>query len=292
MTAPSAPRQVPCRPHRPISAAQPGCQGSPHEPLQLRRGGRAGELQQLALALDRAHARQRPHLRVAQLPGRERGPDTRQLLQAARHTHVLTRGRRRHRTLPRHPDRTRMTTPLRPAPATIELRDQAQPTATIRRHHRRQPRDLTLDQLQRTRHSLKRRNRRMRTHVRMLRTGSDGACRRTSTRQRASGVRFAPDTRASPKPGRTAESRPFRAGREQQRRRRPLAGVRSSATHDALARSPSPESHGQEQSADTPLAAANPFAAAAATTPAGTGKPGLLNAARADCSLLVRLGGG
>ena len=74
--------------------------------LQLRSRRVAGQVEQILLALDVLHARERAHLRVAQLTLGERCPDQRQLAEAPRDAHVLARSPGSDPALPRHPMRT------------------------------------------------------------------------------------------------------------------------------------------------------------------------------------------
>ena len=143
------------------------------EPLELRRGRMPCEVEEIGLPLDVVHARERPHLRVAELALAERGPDQRKPAEPARHPHVLARGPGRDAALPGDPVGARLAAPLGPALARVVLGDELQPPACRRVDLRRQRGDLPFEHFQRSR-SVRPVDYQLRTHVRMVCRPADG----------------------------------------------------------------------------------------------------------------------
>ena len=119
------------RPAGVVVGAPPGAA----EPLGLRGGRRGREVQQRGLAVRRRDAGQRPHLRVGQPAGVERGRDPRQPAQRPGHPDVFAGGGGRHAALPGDPVPAGVDAHAVPAAALVELGDQPQP----RRGRRGQP---------------------------------------------------------------------------------------------------------------------------------------------------------
>ena len=101
--------------------------------LELGCGRVAGELEQLGLAVGVGDPGQRPHLRIAELPARERRADIRELTERPRDAHMLARRARRQRAAPGHPLAGRATAGPAPTLAAVELGDQLQPAGADRR---------------------------------------------------------------------------------------------------------------------------------------------------------------
>lgn len=110
--------------------------------LQLRGRVHARELDERVLVLDRTQPGDRADLGVRELAPGERRLDHRHGRQAACDADVLTRSAGRDRAPPAEPMGTRLTAPLGPGPALVELRDQRQPPSHRRAEVGRQRRDL------------------------------------------------------------------------------------------------------------------------------------------------------
>ena len=90
-----------------------------HHPVELRRGGVAGQLDQLFLGLGLGDPGDRPHLGVGELAPPEGSPQVRQLEKPPRHPHVLARRARIERALPGDPRPAGMKAPALMGSATI-----------------------------------------------------------------------------------------------------------------------------------------------------------------------------
>ena len=121
------------------------------DPVEVRGGAVHGDLHQRTLALRRGHPSDRAHLRVRQLPGRERRGRDRQIFERPGHAHVIPCGPHAHADLPAQPARARHALPALMTAAAIELGQQQQEPTGCRGDVRRERGDLRFQPIGRLR---------------------------------------------------------------------------------------------------------------------------------------------
>jgi hypothetical protein len=119
-----------------------------HDPLDVLRGARPTDGEQPLFRVRRRHARERPDLRVRQLPAREGLGQARQGAEGACDADVLARGTRGEPHAPRQPFGAR-TEAVAPAAARVELADQVKKPCGGGIEMRGEHRDLVAQPIQR-----------------------------------------------------------------------------------------------------------------------------------------------
>ena len=99
----------------------------PHERLDVMRGAVQRDVEQHVFGGRRCNARERPRLRVTQLPGGHGCGNLRQGLDSPGHAHLLARRPEIEPAFPAEPVRTRLRGAIGPAVAAVELGDEDQP---------------------------------------------------------------------------------------------------------------------------------------------------------------------